>query len=195
MIKKMMCGLALMGCALSSQAAVQGFDWSYTGFLPSIWSESQPQPQYGQFDPSRQYKGRFFAEDRDLNGVFSLAEVTSFTIAGQSFLNCTGRPVCSLSAFSYTPGGALTFDAYQNYTYGSPGEGWESRSYIYVAADRFWTTQQNDWSHTGASGSNFDFTAQTKFAISAVPEPQTWLMLGAGIALLGAVKRRRALNA
>lgn len=30
MIKKLMCGLALMGCALSSQAEVQGFDWAYT---------------------------------------------------------------------------------------------------------------------------------------------------------------------
>lgn len=195
MMKKMMCGLALMGCALSSQAAVQGFDWSYTGFLPSYHSERQPWPEYGPFDPGYTISGRFFAEDRDLDGVFSFAEVTSFTIDGQSFTNCTGERECSFRAFSYTPGGALTFYAFDSVEYGTYGSGWSRTSRSYNAARSFNTSYENDWSSSGQSGISRDFTAETKFAISPVPEPQTWLMLGAGIALLGAVKRRRARNA
>ncbi|MFB9242735.1 hypothetical protein IV454_21325 [Massilia antarctica] len=52
---------------------------------------------------------------------------------------------------------------------------------------------KNDW--TVASSEDHDFTAQTKFAISAVAGPQTWLMLGAGIGLLSAAKGRRSRKA
>ncbi|HEX8614326.1 MAG TPA: PEP-CTERM sorting domain-containing protein [Telluria sp.] len=195
MVKKMICGLALMGCALSSQAAEQGFDWSYTGFIPSYSSERQPMPEYGEFNPGHVLKGRFFAEDRNLDGAFSAAEVTSFTVYGESFMNCTGVRECGLQAFSYTPGGALTFDVYDSVEYGSYGSGWSRTSRTYNASNRFYTVYENDWSQSGASAVDYNFTAQTTFAISAVPEPQTWLMLGAGIALLGMVKRRRARNA
>ncbi|CUI09077.1 PEP-CTERM sorting domain-containing protein [Massilia antarctica] len=190
MIKKMICGLALMGCALSSQAAVQGFDWSYTGFLPSYWSEVQPQPVYGSYDPGYMLKGRFFAEDRDLNGVFSIQEITSFTIGSQSFMNCTGARECKLRDFSYTPGGALNFYAFDSVEYGTYGSGWSRTSTSYSSRGGFDTTYENDWSWSGERGIAHEITPQTKFAISPVPEPQTWLMLGAGIALLGAAKRR-----
>lgn len=52
MIKNLMCGLAMMGCALPGYAEVQGFDWSFTGFAPSWSTESQPWPHPGEFDPS-----------------------------------------------------------------------------------------------------------------------------------------------
>lgn len=38
-------------------------------------------------------------------------------------------------------------------------------------------------------------TNQIGTSVSAVPEPQTWLMLGAGLALLGGVARRRRFSA
>ncbi|WP_229413605.1 PEP-CTERM sorting domain-containing protein [Massilia violaceinigra] len=188
MIKKLMCGLALMGCALSSHAEVQGFDWAYTGFLPSWGSETNPEPKYGEFNPDHVLKGRFFAEDRDLNGVFSAAEVTSFTIYGESFMNCTGVRRCGLSEFSFTPGGALSFYAYDSVEYGVWREGWSRTSRGFEAGRRFYTSYESDWSVGRVQ--DYGVTAQTKFAISAVPEPQTWLMMGAGIALLGAAKRR-----
>ncbi|MDQ1922510.1 PEP-CTERM sorting domain-containing protein [Massilia pseudoviolaceinigra] len=132
--------------------------------------------------------GRFFAEDRDLNGVFSSEEVTSFTIYGQSFTNCTSVRQCGVSNFSFTPGGALTFSAYDSVESGKWREGWSRTTRGFEAGRRFYTSYENDWSV--GSVHDYEVTAQTRFAISAVPEPQTWLMMGAGIALLGAAKRR-----
>jgi hypothetical protein len=192
MIKKLMCGLALAGSALSSQAAVQGFDWSYSGFTPSRSSEQFPWGEYGDFDPRTRFSGRFYAEDLDNNGTFSMAEVRSFTIDGQSFFGCSGYKICGLSSFSYTPGSAFAFDAYDQYEYGVWGSGWTRNTRTFRTGDRFYTNYENDWSSSGASNYSYHFTPETKFAISAVPEPQTWLMLGAGIALLGALKRRRS---
>ncbi|WP_229413609.1 PEP-CTERM sorting domain-containing protein [Massilia violaceinigra] len=189
MIKKMMCGLALMGCALSSQAEVQGFDWSYTGFLPSYSSSSNPQPEYGEFDPNLVLKGRFLADDRDKNGVFSVAELTSFTIDGQSFMDCTGERTCFVDNFSFTLGGALTFSAFDTVDYRHDNGVRSITTRGFRTARGFYTYRE---SGSGADGYSHHITEQTKFAISAVPEPQTWLMLGAGIALLGAVKRRRS---
>ncbi|MDQ1922509.1 PEP-CTERM sorting domain-containing protein [Massilia pseudoviolaceinigra] len=196
MIKKMMCGLALMGCALSSHAQVQGFDWSYSGFVPVFSTASSPQPQYGPFDPNYVLKGRFYAEDRDHNGTFSGSELISFTIYGNSFLNCTGSVRCGMSDFSYTPGSVLNFDTYSVTQTGQWGTGWwEQTVHSYRANDSFYSVYETDWNPNGGSVYRHNFTPETKFAISAVPEPQTWLMLGAGIALLGAAKRRRSRNA
>ncbi|MCE3604182.1 PEP-CTERM sorting domain-containing protein [Massilia sp. P8910] len=108
-------------------------------------------------------------------------------------MNCTGARRCGLSEFSFTPGGALTFDAYDSVEYGIWREGWSRTSRGFQAGSRFYTVYENDW--TVASSADYDFTARTKFAISAVPEPQTWLMLGAGMALPGAAKRRRSRKA
>ncbi|HEX8614328.1 MAG TPA: PEP-CTERM sorting domain-containing protein [Telluria sp.] len=194
MLKKMICAMALMGSALSSQAAVQGFDWTYTGFLPSYASESSPAPQYGPFNPNHVLQGRFYAEDLDNNGTFSTAEVTSFTIYGKSYMDCTGARRCDLFNLSYTPGSLLQFDAYDSTVSGTWGSGWwETTTRSYLAGASFYTVYENEWSL--ASTYRYTFTPETKFAISPVPEPQTWLMLGAGMALLGAVKRRRSRNA
>ncbi|ATQ77635.1 hypothetical protein CR152_26370 [Massilia violaceinigra] len=195
MIQKMMCGLALMGCALSANAEVQGFDWAYSGFLPSYATEMNPYPQYGDFDPDRVLKGRFYAEDLDHNGTFSGNEVTSFTIDGSSFMNCTGARRCGLSNVSFTPGSALAFDTYSVTEYGQYGSGWSRTTHSYRAGGSFYSVYENDWSSQGGAVYTYHFTPETKFAISAVPEPQTWLMMGAGIALLGAAKRRRSRKA
>jgi hypothetical protein len=193
MIKKMMCGLALMGSALSSQAAVQGFDWTYTGFLPSYSSENSPAPSYRPFDPNNVLQGRFYAEDLDNNGTFSRAEVTSFTIGGESFMGCAGVRRCDLFDLSYTPGSPLQFDAYDSTVFGVWGSGsWETTTNSYLAGKSFYAVYEREWSPVGGVIYRYKFTPETKFAISPVPEPQTWLMLGAGIALLGAVKRRRS---
>ncbi|HEX8614329.1 MAG TPA: PEP-CTERM sorting domain-containing protein [Telluria sp.] len=195
MIKKLMGALALMGCAMSSQAAVQGYDWSFTGFLPHWASETSPWGYDGDFDPTATVTGRFFADDLDKNGSFSLSEVTAFSVSGQSKLNCTAPERCGLRSFSYTPGAALEFYAFDTAAYGQWGNGWSSTTHYYRTDTGFTTLDENDWSSSGGRSYSKLLTPETKFAISAVPEPQTWLMLGAGIALLGVVKRRRARNA
>jgi hypothetical protein len=192
MLKKLAAGLALMGCALSSHAEVQGFDWSFSGFVPHWSSEMDPAGYDGPFNLNTTLTGRFFAEDRDQDGSFSRSEVISFSVGNQSMLNCTGQQRCALSSFSFTPGSVLSFDAYNSSEYGKYGSGWSRTTHSYTTGNRFYTMWENDWSQSGASGSVEKFTSETRFAISAVPEPQTWLMLGAGIALLGVVKRRRA---
>ena len=198
MIKKLIGALALMGCAMSSQAAVQGYDWSYTGLTPHWSSESAPWGEDGAFDPTAKVSGRFFAEDLDKNGTFSLSEVTDFSVSGQSMMNCTAPLECGLRGFSYTPGAALEFYAVDSVQYGQWGSGWSRTTHYYRTDDGFSTVEENDWSTSGGRAYSNLIKPETKFAISAisaVPEPQTWLMLGAGIALLGVVKRRRAPNA
>ncbi|MDQ1922513.1 PEP-CTERM sorting domain-containing protein [Massilia pseudoviolaceinigra] len=198
MVKKLMCGLALMGCAMSSQAAVQGFDWTFSGFTPHWSSEMTPWGEDGHFDPSTTFTGRFFAEDLDKNGSFSLSEVTLFSIGGQSKLDCKAPERCGLTTFSYTPGSVLNFDAYDVSEYGQWGSGWSRYTNSYRTGSEFYSVTENDWSMSGARSYSYVFKPETKFAISAisaVPEPQTWLMMGAGLALLGAAKRRRSRKA
>ncbi|MDQ1922515.1 PEP-CTERM sorting domain-containing protein [Massilia pseudoviolaceinigra] len=139
-------------------------------------------------------QGRFYAEDLDHNGIFSGTEVSSFTIDGESFMNCTGVRQCMLRNFSFTPGSPLKFDAYDSAEYGVWGDGWFNTSRTFIPGRYFPTIYENDWSSSGGAVYSHHFTPETKFAISAVPEPQTWLMLGAGIALPGAAKRRRSRN-
>ncbi|HEX8614330.1 MAG TPA: PEP-CTERM sorting domain-containing protein [Telluria sp.] len=192
MIKKLMGALALMGYAMSSQAAVQGYDWSFTGFTPA-WGYESGGSFEGAFNPDTRLSGSFFAEDLNRDGSFSRSEVTSFTIDGQSMLNCEDPLRCSLSSFSYTPGSALMFDASRSRQYGEWGSNWSRTSTSYRTGVDFFTVSESIFS-SGASWSGHNFTPETRFAISeisAVPEPQTWLMLGAGIALIGAVQRRR----
>lgn len=47
-----------------------------------------------------------------------------------------------------------------------------------------------NWTSLGSAAAT-PLNNQIGAAVSAVPEPQTWLMLGAGLALLGGVARRR----
>lgn len=179
MIRKILCGAALMCCALSGHAAEQGFDWTYTGF----WSEN-----YQEFLPDRQIKGRFIVDDVDQNGIFTASEVRSFKVGGTSWTNCSGNISCRLNAFSYTPGGTLSFNA--NYTRDDT-EYFSLRSYELIDATKYYS-QVYEWIGGPLDRNVFNFTSETRFAISPVPEPQTWLMLGAGLALLGAARRRAA---
>lgn len=105
-------------------------------------------------------------------------------------MNCTGVRECSLRSFSYTPGTTLNFDAVDSVEYGEYGSGWTRYGYAYRATDSFSFVEESDRSQPRSA--DYLFTADTEFAISPVPEPHTYLMLGAGLALLGAAKRRRS---
>lgn len=89
-------------------------------------------------------------------------------------MNCvsTSSHTCSLSEFSYKSGGALTFDAYDRYTYGGPdsGSGWEQYTHRYVAGSHFSSTEESSWTQSGVSGDTNYFTPETRFSISAMPD-------------------------
>lgn len=177
MFKKTLLALTLMSSALSASAAVQAYDWSFQGFI--YVERDQP----GVFSPTRQIHGRFLVDDKNADGTFGVDEVLSFLHDGRDYskLGSTG-----VQAFSFTPGGTLDFtvaaawsDSTINYgmsivTGDSVGYGWH---------DPVW----------GGQGSEYWlWSDRTRLTVTAVPEPQTWLMLGAGLLLTaGATRRRR----
>lgn len=182
MIRKIVCGTALMCCAVASHAAEQTFDWSYTG----AWDDSRQ-----VFVETRRIAGRFVVDDVDQDGTFTMPEVRSFAVNGVSWINCSGTMSCGLYDFAYTPGGPLDF-------YGSmSSDGRElylPNFYHMIDTTRGYYSDGIEWP-SGALDIVFSyFTDRTRFAISPVPEPQSWLMLGAGLALLSAASRRRSVK-
>jgi hypothetical protein len=172
MFKKSLLALALMSSALSASAAVQTFDWSYKGLI-----------ERNTFDPDLEVRGRFMVDDKNADGTFSRDEVLSFVHLGKEFILSYFNGV---HEFSFTPGGTLNFHA---------NVAWSNSQYNYGARIVTGESAGVSWfdSSSGSNGfSEYYWTNQTRLTVAAVPEPQTWLMLGAGLLLTaGATRRRR----
>jgi len=106
-------------------------------------------------------------------------------------LGCiSGSPVtCGVSEFSYTPGGAFKVLAnHVSYWDDNGGPNWTSNEISLSTTAGFFAMigraqqlyDERDWM----------FTCETRFAISPVPELQTFSMLLAGLALLAVVRRK-----
>ncbi|HEX8614605.1 MAG TPA: PEP-CTERM sorting domain-containing protein [Telluria sp.] len=173
MFKKSLLALALMSGALSASAAEQGYDWSFQGFMSD-----------DVFDPSVQIKGRFVVDDVNADGIFSNDEVVSFVFENNEFTRCCDSTY--LDNFSYTPGGKLDFRLSVTwYEFGNRA--------TFVTANKEIMRLRGGWGDsTHMYSEDYKWTDQTRLTVSAVPEPQTWLMLGAGLLLTaGAARRRR----
>lgn len=181
----------LAGAAWPAHAQLRTWDFSYTGFFATrSFTHSFEEDTYTEgFEPDRQITGSFSGEDRDRDGILELGELTGFSVMGRDYFDCIENPSpygsCSISSFSYAPGGELDFSA-----------GWSG-------ADEFFSgwagsvtsgARARDYSYGNfhESSSYFYWTEQTRFDIVQlpVPEPASGVMAVAGLVLLAGLRKR-----
>lgn len=117
------------------------------------------------------------------------AKMSAGRVAFNSFLTVTSLSAVGGSAFTNVGNaGNPTFSLKNNFN--SNAAGWTDDNTVGTTADFFSVSAGN--SGAGGllvqSGINFDGTT---VSVAAVPEPETYGMLGAGLLMLGAVVRRR----
>ncbi|ATQ77698.1 hypothetical protein CR152_26720 [Massilia violaceinigra] len=183
MMKKLAGALALGAFAVSAQAATHTFDWSFDGFYNT---------RYGTFEADKSASGRFVVDDVNLDGQFAASELRSFVYSGTDFMKCAPGPgeKCEVSGFSYAPGKQPNFNVSVGYFGGSTAH-YLGLISIDGQAGIFEHMRMDDW----WSETQFQSTEETRFSISevsAVPEPQTYLMFGVGMLALAGMARRRA---
>ncbi|MCE3607108.1 PEP-CTERM sorting domain-containing protein [Massilia sp. P8910] len=183
MIKKLLCALALGALAVSAQAATQTFDWSFSGF---------DNMRTGAFDAAKSVSGRFVVDDVNADGRFAATELRAFLFMGTDFVKCTPAPgeQCEVTGFSYAPGKQPNFHTRLGY---SDADTAQLRGVISIDGQVgvFEHMRMLDW----WTETQFQSNQQTRFSIaevSAVPEPQTYLMFGVGMLALAGIARRRA---
>ncbi|HEX8614468.1 MAG TPA: PEP-CTERM sorting domain-containing protein [Telluria sp.] len=183
MYKKLLCSAAMMACAMSAHAEVKVFDFSYQNFFQD------------DINVTTTLKGRFAVEDKNGDGAYGVSELVALTFAGESYAPC-GKEAhntsvsCAINSFSYQPGALLSFAADK-----SAHNEWSDTYYTAVTGNRYGYTS---WSTSGGQPyyTVYQWTKDTQLSITAVPEPQTYMMFGAGLlALLGTVRRRAASSA
>lgn len=176
MFKRTFGAFLLLSCGLTAHAATQTFDFRYSS------------PEW-----SLAHTGSFSGDDVNADGIFSKDEVATFRFGGINFLPGAqpSSGTRSLDSFSYQPGNTLAFRANWSYSgshygfFNFPGNRLE---YAYYEAD-FWCDGPRCYWPTnyeyGSDNVTFSITNTTP-----VPEPESWLMLGAGLAVVGATRRK-----
>ncbi|MBB3119673.1 PEP-CTERM sorting domain-containing protein [Pseudoduganella violacea] len=172
MFKKAICGAALALCSVSAFAETTTRWFTYTGMQEyfggmSVWY------------PDVTLKGMFSGEDLNGNNILEQDELTHLELEGVNFANprCGGYD-CWISRFSFSGGNNLDFYS-----------GYSARSYhesVHVGSKEGYTRYFDHEPYVHYYG----FTLGTTFSITAVPEPSSYLMLGAGLVGIGALARR-----
>ena len=193
MKKKLLCAALFVAGISSAHAEATTWSFVYQGFVDAAT---------GLFDPQVKFTGSFTGEDRNLDGVIALDELSYFESQGRTFLSDKAEPDfrgcgtpyfrCQVENFNYALTGNLDYTVATN---GGDEVGvfwWYSHavtgSYFLsgggqIPSGSTWESQYN-WSH------------QTSFSISPapVPEPAVALMLPAGLALMYLTRLRRRKN-
>lgn len=182
MIKKLL-AVSLTACSLSASAQAEQ-TWNFVWSGPFAFGMDR-------VIEDATYTGSFSAIDSNADGLIVANEVTRLVIDGSSIAPCS-QDECTLEEFSYSGGNALTIEARWSNSYeawpeppstsreswviGNGGGGWES---VYC------NQMCNDWRWASAEpGATLTVTA-------AVPEPETYLMLTAGLMGMGYLANRR----
>jgi hypothetical protein len=141
--------------------------------------------------------GTISGEDRDGDGAIGLTELVSFQLRHASFstdvLGCVNGPIedyCRMAHFRFAPtappGGTLDFRLDWIY---DPDPFVEKRMTL-VTGERYdlmerWSKDYNYVNYQWGAGSTLAITQ-----VAPVPEPAAWMMLAAGLAAAGALRRR-----
>lgn len=170
-LKKIVCSAVLAMCPLMG-AQAGAWSFTYEGFFDS---------QTQAFDPYHVLAGYFEGTDLNGNGSIDTAELSQLRLDGRSYFGCDAPTTCVIGSFGYVPGQPLSFTV-ARFTRDDIGVASE----VIVAGDSISYTSSDHnympvWSWTDA----------TVFQIAPVPEPASIAMLGAGLLILSACRRRQ----
>ncbi|WEF35448.1 PEP-CTERM sorting domain-containing protein [Pseudoduganella chitinolytica] len=176
-----LCAALLAGACAAAQAG-DTWTFTYTGFHDT---------GDDVFLPDHQLHGSFTGADGNGDGILERLEITSLILNGKDFVACEPDSNlyyrCGAEAFSYSLAGGLSFKAGEH---GSDPEGWVGGGHYYISGDGEYTysyrpshDEQRAWLWTDRTG---------LVVASPNPEPETWAMLAAGLAMTAWAARRRA---
>ncbi|MFP5391289.1 MAG: PEPxxWA-CTERM sorting domain-containing protein [Gammaproteobacteria bacterium] len=171
-ILAMSCAAAQAVDVPATQPASQ-WNFSFTGF---------EDVGYSAFDPTLAVSGSFSGTDSNGDGAITLPELTSLRFEGQNLLQCSAS-FCDVGGFSFTPGQPVQLNVY-----------WVLDDWCCNHIRTFQTGDQLFYNNYYESTDHYRiwrFTPDTQYLIAAVPEPDTWAMTVLGLALVGALARRR----
>ncbi|MFP5390832.1 MAG: PEP-CTERM sorting domain-containing protein [Gammaproteobacteria bacterium] len=184
-------------CTSLVQAAPAEWSFTYTGF----YSKEQD-----TFLPNWTLSGSFAGEDLNHDGVLVREELTSLRVGYVDYITCESNEYhnCSTKDFSFQLPGSTLKAGMSSTMAASPHLaftlGFDSHDpEWYVGAGRSITTGLSDYSFTRDPGSfvenTYSWRAETVLTVSEgvapVPEPSTWAMLAAGVAVLALRQRRK----
>jgi hypothetical protein len=181
MLKTIACSALLVAGATSLPACAELWNFQYTGF-----DRIEENTDLG-FQPDS-FSGNFRGLDGDHNGLLDYSEVSRFTWHGTEYAkNSLPHPGCSydackLNSFSFNLATLqLQFSANWNFTdqFGG-GEG------SLVAGNHYDEYFYTDIGHY----TRWEWTDQTQFTISAIPEPSRVAMSAAALLLVVRLRRR-----
>jgi len=121
------------------------------------------------------------------------AKMSAGRVAFNNFLSTTALTTAGTSAFSNAANAGNYTNGMKNSWSGNSGSaGWFTDNAVGTAADLFTVTAGNSGAGGTLVASGFTFDGTIVAAqVAAVPEPETYGMLAAGLLMLGAVARRR----
>ena len=195
MLKQFILAGSLAVCGLAQAAdrpMYYTINATYTGFADYFT---------GQFDPARSQQLTAIGYDRNIDGMITVDEIGDFYFAGLNipYYNISNYGRCGqdgptswcLSEFSYKGGNDLTFKASEYSTYAEAQSGSEAISGQYAYSYFHYTDGTSGGAYEGGVRWTPDTQLSVSVSISAVPEPATYAMFGAGLCAIGAVMRRR----